>query len=57
MTEDNIYWTEYLGVTITNKGEETTEIHDRIAKSTRCLAILGHVIQLRWVSRKMEISS
>lgn len=44
----------YLGVTITNKGEEKAEIQERIAKGIKCMGGLLHILKSKSISRNVK---
>jgi hypothetical protein len=44
----------YLGVTITDNGEEKEEIQERIAKGTKSMGGLLHILKSKSISRKVK---
>jgi hypothetical protein len=44
----------YLGVTITDNGEEKEEIQERIAKGTKSMVGLLHILKSKSISRKVK---
>jgi hypothetical protein len=44
----------YLGVTITENGEEKEEIQERIAKGTKSMGGLLHILKSKSISRKVK---
>lgn len=45
----------YLGVTVTEEGDERTEIQERLAKGTKCAAMLRKILTVKEVSRNIKV--
>lgn len=45
----------YLGVTLTNSGEENSEISTRLLKSSRCVGSLYKLLKCKSVSRSAKV--
>lgn len=45
----------YLGVTITERGDEKVEIQERMIKGTKCAAMMKNVLRAKIVSRNIKL--
>jgi hypothetical protein len=51
---EKVHKFNYLGVTITDNGEEKEEIQERIAKGTKSMGGLLHILKSKRISRKVK---